>query len=138
VARQIGRVLAPGGRLVAAVWAGPERCDIVRFQQVAAAFAPPPPAPDVGPGALADPAPFLADLAAAGLDARVETEVLGFEFADFAAAWDTLAGVTAAGLAPDQRAAAQAAVLAALYPRGDGPRRFRNETQFIVGTRRAA
>src|SRR5215213_4240152 len=74
----IARVLRPGGRLVAAVWAGPEQCDIVRFQQIAGSFAPPPPVPGVGPGALADPSPFLAQLEAAGIDARVETEILGF------------------------------------------------------------
>jgi SAM-dependent methyltransferase len=136
-AREIARVLRPGGRLAAAVWAGPERCDIVRFQQTAGAFAPPPPVPGVGPGALADPSPFLAQLADAGVDARVETEVLSFDFDGFDAAWDVLAGVTTAQLEADRRQAARAAVLAALYPTGDGPRRFRNETQFIVGTRRA-
>src|SRR5688572_8594377 len=31
-AREIARVLKPGGRFVAAVWAGPDECDIVRFQ----------------------------------------------------------------------------------------------------------
>jgi SAM-dependent methyltransferase len=49
-AREIARVLRPGGRLVAAVWAGPERCDIARFPQTTGAFAPTPPVPDVGPG----------------------------------------------------------------------------------------
>src|SRR5262249_14285047 len=69
-AREIGRVLRPGGRFVAAVWAGPEQCDIVRFQQTAGRFAPPPPVPGGGPGALADPAPFLAQLGGAGSAAR--------------------------------------------------------------------
>ena len=40
-AREIARVLRPGGRLVAAVWAGPEQCDLVLFQQTAGRFAPP-------------------------------------------------------------------------------------------------
>jgi hypothetical protein len=53
-AREIARVL----RLVAAVWAEPEACDIVRFQQTAGRFAGPPPVPGVGPWALADPTPF--------------------------------------------------------------------------------
>src|SRR5947208_12517342 len=32
-AREIARVLRPGGRLVAAVWSGPEQADIVPLQQ---------------------------------------------------------------------------------------------------------
>jgi ubiquinone/menaquinone biosynthesis C-methylase UbiE len=59
-AREIARVLRPGGHLVGAVWAGPDRADIVLLQQTAGSFAPEPPVPGVGPGALGDPAPFLA------------------------------------------------------------------------------
>jgi hypothetical protein len=91
----------------------------------------------VGPGALADPAPFLAQLAAAGIGAAVETETLSFDFDRFAAAWDALASVTAAQLAPDRLQAAQSATFAAMYPDGDSPRHFRNDTQFILGTRNA-
>ena len=134
-AREIARVLRPGGRLVAAVWAGPERTDIVLLQQTAGSFAPEPPVPGVGPGSLADPSTFLAQLAEAGIEARVETEVTEFEFDDFASAWNTLAGVTAARLEPDRAEEAKAATRAILWPDGDGPRRFRNETQFIVGQR---
>jgi SAM-dependent methyltransferase len=137
-AREIARVLRPGARLVAAVWAGPERCDIVRFQQIAGAFAPSPPVPGVGPGAMADPGPFLAQLDAAGIEARVETETLGFDFPDFRTAWEVLAGVTAAQLDASRRQEAEAAVLAALYLDGGGPRHFRNETLFVVGQRRGA
>src|SRR5919204_511000 len=50
-AREIARVLRPGGHLVGAVWAGPERADIVLLQQTAGSFAPQPPVPGVGPGA---------------------------------------------------------------------------------------
>jgi SAM-dependent methyltransferase len=135
-AGEIARVLRPAGRLVAAVWAGPERCDIVRFQQIAASFAPAPPVPRVGPGGLADPAPFVARLAEAGIDARVDTVMLGFDFDDFASAWNVLAGVTAAGLPPARQEEAKAAVRASMWPRGDGPRHFANLTQFIIGDRR--
>jgi SAM-dependent methyltransferase len=132
-AREIARVLRPGGRLVAAVWGGPDQCDIVRFQVTAGSFAGPPPSPGVGPGAMADPRAFLGQLATAGITARVETEVLGFEFDNFAAAWDALARVTTTELAPEVQSRAQEAVRAAMYSDGDGPRRFRNLTQFLIG-----
>ena len=132
-ARELARVLRPQGRLVAAVWAGPATCDIVLFQQTAGRFAGPPPVPGVGPGALADPAPFLGQLAAAGIEARVERETLSFAFDTFAAAWNALAGVTTAHLPSARQQEAQAAVMATMYPHGDGPRHFRNTTQFILG-----
>src|SRR5207245_8098214 len=101
-AREIARVLRPGGRLVAAVWAGPEQCDIVLFQQTAGRFAPTPPVPGVGPGALADASSFLRQLDIAGVRTRVDTQTLGFDFPDFRSAWATLAGVTTAHLPPDR------------------------------------
>jgi len=134
-ARELARVVRPGGRLVASVWAGPDSCDIVLFQQTAGQFAPPPPVPGVGPGALADPQSFLQDLARAGIDAHVETEVLGFDFDDFASAWDTLAGVTTAMLPLERQQEAQAAVKAAMWPDTDEPRHFDNTTQFVIGLR---
>lgn len=134
-AREIARVLRPGGRFIAAVWAGPEQCDIVLFQQTAGKFAGTPPVPGVGPGALADPGQFLAQLEGVGLHAEIEAQALGFEFPDFGSAWDALAGVTTAQLSEDRRQEAKNAVKAAMYPDGDGPRRFRNLTQFIVARR---
>ena len=129
-------MLRPGGRLIAAVWAGPEQCDIVLFQQIAGSFAPPPPVPGVGPGALANPAPFLKLLAGAGIDAHVETETLGFDFDDFASAWEVLAGVTASHMTNDKEQEARNALMRMMWPSGDGSRHFRNVTQFIVGQRR--
>jgi SAM-dependent methyltransferase len=134
-AHEIARVLKPGGRLVAAVWAGPERADIVRLQQIAGSFAPKPPVDGVGPGAMADPSLFLTQLADAGVDARVESEITEFAFEDFGSAWAVLAGVTAARIEPERLEPAKAAVRAEMWPQGDGPRNFRNETQFIVGVR---
>jgi len=132
-AREIARVLRPGGRLVAAVWAAPESCDIVKFQQAAGSFAPVPPVPGVGPGALADPDAFIGQLSRAGIEARVEQEVLGFDFDSFESAWDVLAGVTTAQLEPRIREEAKRAVRDLMWNGMDGPRHFRNTTLFIVG-----
>ena len=132
-AREVRRILRSGGRFVGVVWAGPEQCDIVMFQQTAGKFAPPPPVSGVGPGAMADPTPFLGQLARVGIDANVESEELGFDFDDFELAWEVLAGVTTAKLAPGKRQEAKAAVQAAMWPEGRGPRHFRNVTQYLVG-----
>jgi SAM-dependent methyltransferase len=134
-AREIARVLRSGGRIVAAVWASPEVCDIVMFQQTAARFAPPPPVTGVGPGALADLGSFVDELAVCGIEARVETEVLGFEFRDLTAAWEVLAGVTAVGLPAEVQAEARMALQAAMWPDAAQPRHFRNTTQFLTGRR---
>ena len=48
-------------------------------------------------------------------------------------AWDVLAGVTAAQLAPGRREESKAAVRTLMWPHGDGPKHFRNTTHFIVG-----
>jgi hypothetical protein len=66
--------------------------------------------PGVGPGALADPTGFVGQLADVGITARVETEELGFDFPDFELAWEVLAGVTTAQLAPERRQEAKEAV----------------------------
>lgn len=134
---EIARVLRPMGRFVAAVWAGSESSDIVLFQQTAGRFADAPPVPGVGPGALADPSDFIDQLAAAGLDAVAGVEVLGFEFPDFESAWNALAGVTTAQLSPQRKQEAKDAVRDAMYPDGDGFRRFENATHYIVGRKRS-
>jgi hypothetical protein len=76
---------------------------------------------------------LLQQLAVVGIEAHVEREILGFDFDTFAAAWDALAGVTTAHLPPDRQQEAQAAVMTVMYPHGEGPRHFRNTTQFILG-----
>jgi SAM-dependent methyltransferase len=134
-AREIARVLRLGGRFVASVWAGPDDCDLIRFQQIAGSFAPTPPIPGVGPGALGDTFPFIAQLKESGVHARTESEVFGFDFDSFNDAWEVFADVTAAQLSPERKQEAKDAVLAAMYPNGDGPRHFRNVARFIVGER---
>ncbi|MFB3124534.1 MAG: class I SAM-dependent methyltransferase, partial [Woeseiaceae bacterium] len=132
-AREIGRVLRTGGRFVAAVWAAPDECDIVLFQQTAGSFAPPPPVPGVGPGAMADPNEFIGQLSLSGIQAQVEGQLLSFEFDDFDSAWDVLAGVTTASLASDVQEQAKNAVRNLMWNDVAGPRSFQNKTQFIVG-----
>jgi SAM-dependent methyltransferase len=135
VAREIARVLRPRGRLAAAVWGGPDSNDLVLFQKIAGSFAPSPPVPGVGPGALADARGFLDELSRSGIEARIETEVVQFGFDDFDAAWTVFAGVTAADLPPERQAEAKSAVQAAMWPEPAEPRRFRNTVQFITGVR---
>lgn len=131
-AKEIARVLRPGGRLVAAVWAGPDKTDIVKFQQTAGSFAPKPPVLGVGPGALADPSEFLSQLQVAGLDGRCETVTTTFEFSNFQTAWDALAGVTTAALDPSVQQEAKAAVRELMWADASSPRTFRNATQLIL------
>jgi SAM-dependent methyltransferase len=134
-AREIARVLRQGGCFVAAVWGGPEAADIVLLQQMAGSFAPKPPVPGVGPGALADPSEFIQQLERAGMRTRVEIATTEFSFEDFSSAWGVLAGVTTAQLPPERQEEAKAAVRAKMWPAGDSPRHFINETKFIIGTR---
>jgi SAM-dependent methyltransferase len=136
-AKELARVLRPGGRFVAAVWAGPAEADIVKFQQTAGSFAPTPPVQGVGPGALADPSEFFSQLRAAGLEANCEKVTTIFEFANFDAAWDALAGVTTAALEPNVQEDAKAAVRALMWPDGGAPRTFCNATQ-LISARKAA
>jgi hypothetical protein len=75
----------------------------------------------------------LAQLAEAGIETRLETEDLGFDFPDFELAWEVLAGVTTAQLPAERQQEAKEAVQAAMWPLGRGPRHFRNVTQFLVG-----
>jgi SAM-dependent methyltransferase len=135
-ARECVRVLRPGGRFVAAVWAGAEQADIVRFQQAAGKFAPPPPVTGVGPGALADPTAFLEQLSAAGIDAKVETGIFTFDFDSFDSAWEVLASVTTAQLAPERREQAKQSVRELMWTDPLAPRTFQNRAQFLVGQRR--
>jgi hypothetical protein len=123
---------------VAAVWAGPDQTDIVQFQQIAGSFAPAPPVEGVGPGVLADPSPFLVQLAEAGLKAHVETETTEFRFNDFGSAWNALAGVTTAALDLAVQNQAKSAVRERMWSAEGEPRVFRNTTQFIIAKKSRA
>ena len=134
-AREIARVLGLKGRLVATFPTGPETCDLVKFQRILSSFAPEPPVKGIGPGSMADPAPFVRNLAESGIEATVEQEECDFELADLQEAWDIFAHVTAMRMSPERRDAARAEAARQMWPAGDGPRRFRNVIHFLVGTR---
>jgi enediyne biosynthesis protein CalE5 len=134
-ASEIARVLAPGGRFVAAVWGRPELCDVVRFQRIAGSFAPEPPVKGVGPGSMAKPDAFLKQLAAAGIEARVEEGGCNWSHPNLQHAWDTFSSVTAIRMSADQVANAQAAIEKEMWPEPQKPREFRNTALYIVGSK---
>ena len=134
-AKEIARILRPGGKFIAAVWSGPEKADIVQFQQIAGSFASTPPVDGVGPGSMADPSLFLSQLTNSGIVARVEIETIKFDFVDLESAWRALAYVTAAGIDEETQEEAKSAILKRMWGDEDGFRVFRNETQFIVCTK---
>lgn len=135
-AKEIARILRPGGKFIAAVWSGPEKADIAHFQQIAGSFAPTPPVEGVGPGSMADPSLFLSQLTNSGIVSRVEIKTIEFDFVDLESAWRALAYVTAAKIDEETQEEAKSAILERMWGDVDGPRVFRNETQFIIGTKR--
>lgn len=136
-AREIARVLKPGGRFVAAVWSGSNPCDLLNFQRTIAGFAPAPPVAGAGPASMADQAPFVAQLAGAGIEATVDSMVVEMDFPNFEAVWTAFAGVTASQLSSELQEDAKAAIRASFYPNGDGPRALCNTAAFITGSKRS-
>ena len=134
-AQEIARVLRPGGRLVAAVWAGPEEADVVRFQEIADSFAARPPVTGVNPGALSDPTPFLLQLEAAGLKTAYSKGYTTFRFANFEEAWYALADANMAAMEPEVRHQAKTAVGEVMWLSRASARVFQNVTQFITATK---
>jgi SAM-dependent methyltransferase len=135
-AGELARVLRSGGRLVASVWGGAEESDLVRFQRTVGRFAPEPPVPGVGPDALADPTPFVGELARVGIETRVESETFGCDLPDLDTAWNVFAGVTAAAMTPERQAEARQAIQDAMWPEPEKPLHFTNRALFLVGNRR--
>jgi ubiquinone/menaquinone biosynthesis C-methylase UbiE len=135
-AREIARVLMPGGRMVAAVWAPPERCDIMRFQKTVGMHAPEPPVKGVGPATMANPAKFLELLARHGIEARVEEGACDWSHPNLQHTWDTFAAVTAERMSEEQIVAAREAIKSDMWPEPDSPRKFKNTVLYIVGTKR--
>lgn len=134
-AREIARVLKPGGRFVVAAWGPPQRCDIVQFQRILGQHAPEVPVQGVGPGSLADPTPFMHVLKQSGVTASFEEEVVTWQHPNLQHAWEVLANVTASRMSADEKQAALAELKAKMWKDPSAPRTFHNATVFITGTR---
>jgi ubiquinone/menaquinone biosynthesis C-methylase UbiE len=135
-AREIARVLVPGGRMIAAVWAPPERCDFIRFQRTVGMHAPDPPVKGVGPASMWNPANFLEQLASHGIDARVEEGACDWSHPNLQHTWDTFAAVTEERMSDEQIAAAKDAIRRDMWAEPDSPREFKNTVLYIVGKKR--
>jgi SAM-dependent methyltransferase len=135
-AREIARVLRPGGRIVASVWDDPEHCDIARFQKTIGKFAPPPPTRGVGPTSLADPTKLMMMLAKHGIATTYHSKTVEWEHPSFDDAWETFAIVTSLRMSPEQMMKARAYVLKEMWGGKDGPRTFRNSVHYIVGRKK--
>jgi len=135
-AQQIARVLKPGGRLVASVWAEPEHCDVVRFQKTIGTFAPAPPTRGVGPASLSDPTKLMMMLAKRGIATSYHSKVVEWEHPNFEDAWETFAIVTSLRMSPEQIEKAKALVLKEMWGGKDGPRKFVNKVHYIVGRKK--
>ena len=136
-AREIARVLRPGGRMVASVWAEPEECDVARFQKTIGKFAPPPPTRGVGPTSLGDPTKLMMLLAKYGIASTYHSKTVEWEHPNFDDAWDTFAIVTSLRMSEAEIAKAKAFVLKDMWGGKDGPRKFRNTVHYIIGRKKS-
>ena len=136
-AREIARVLRPGGRIVASLWDEPANCDIARFQKTIGKFAPPAPTRGVGPSSLGDPTKLMMMLAKHGIATTYHSKTVEWEHPNFDDAWETFAIVTSLRMSDEQIAKAKAFVLKDMWAGKDGPRKFTNNVHYIVGNKKS-
>jgi len=134
-ARECARVLRPGGRFIASAWGPPERCDIVRLQQIVARHAGAPSASEVSPVGLADPSAFLGQLRDAGIEASVTRHDVVFGHDSLHQAFEIASIVSRAAMTPELEQQAKAEIAAAMWQEPDAPRLLRNEIVLIAGRR---
>lgn len=134
-AQEFARVLRPGGRFAASVWGAPERCDIVRLQQMVARAGGSTTPPELSPISLADPAPFLDQLRAAGIDADARRERVSFWHDNLDQAFEIASIVAQLMLTPDEQERVKREIAAAMWPEPDAPRDLHNEVVIIAGRR---
>jgi SAM-dependent methyltransferase len=131
------RVAGPAGRVVAAVWGAPERCELGGWIAAIGKSLPPPPPGAPGPWALSPPGALEALLGQAGQAAQdASTMNVVMAFPDDATALRGLlsAGVAVRAIRAVGEDAMQRAAREALAPhrRADGTYRLRNEFRYVV------
>lgn len=141
-AREVARVVRPGGRVVATCWGPPDRCESLATMRALAPFmpAPPPGAPAVGPLALNTPGALEALLEGAGLRLVEAGEVAcTFVQPDAATAWRGFnsTGMFRPALLAHGEAAVRATVAEAQRPftHPDGSIRQRNVFRWVAAVR---
>jgi SAM-dependent methyltransferase len=142
--RELGRVVRPGGRVVATAWGPPERCEFLTAWMAAVGplMPPPPPgAPPGKPGALSAPGALAEVLERAGLRVVEQGETAcPFVFASGDASWraNASAGVNQLALAHSGEAAVRAAFaeMDQARARPDGSIRYENVFLWAAGERR--
>ncbi len=134
VARECARILRPGGRFVASVWAGPDVCDLTRFQETARELSGRPVSAS-GPAALADPSAFVLHLSNFGIDATVDHGSCDFDLPSLDEAWRIFAPVVGLGISPERIAGTKAAIQSAMWSDPGQRRRFTNRVLYISGIR---
>ena len=134
-AQEFARVLRAGGRFAASVWGPPERCDIVRLQQMVARAGGSAVRPEVSPVSLADPAPFLEQLRAAGIEANARREQVSFSHDNLDQAFEIASIVARVTLSAHEQQRLKREIADAMWPEPDAPRELHNEVVLITGHR---
>ena len=132
-AAEIGRVLRHGGRLIAAVLAGPKESDLVHLQQILGRHQPAPPARGMGPGSMANLAQFTQELKRHEVYSHVECHAFEFPLASADEAWSIFAAGAAHRMTAEQHRAARAEIESVFWPHGARPRQFRQMVQYVLG-----
>jgi SAM-dependent methyltransferase len=142
-ARELARVVRPGGRVVITAWGPPDRSEVMTdlFSAVARLMPPPPPGnPPAHPGALSQPGALAAVLQRAGLRVLDEGEVsCPFVFPSAEISWRAhrSAGPNQLAIAHSGEDAVRAvyAEIDRTHTRPDGTIRYENVFLWAAGTR---
>jgi SAM-dependent methyltransferase len=142
-ARELARVVRPGGRVVVTAWGPPDRCEFLSAALSAVGRLMPPPPPGQAPahpGALSEPGDLAAVLERAGLGVVDGGEVAcPFVFPNAEISWraNASAGPNQLAIAHSGEAAVRAVFAAAdrAHTRPDGTIRYENVFLWAAGVR---